>query len=286
MPAVAQFAPAPDRSHDQYSDRAQHRGDISDQIVRRHAENRRGRVELERDLAIEKPLQQGMNGRIGLDHVARDPPEQECPQPDQNRKPVKHHHDQRRTGDDHGNADGKAEDQQRKLPVRGRRDRDDIVQTHDDVGDHDNPDRVPKTGARGDVVAFIFRHQKLGCDHRQRNAADQLQIGQRHQRRDDAGERDQQDHRDAGADHHAPQALPRMQPAARHRDDQRIVAGQQHVDPDDLANREPERRLLQVGLKLRKKRPDIRGIKDLQQPIHSLSPWRNRPPPQLVSTRA
>ena len=219
-----------------------------------------------------------MNGWIGLDYVACDPTEQECPQPNQDRKPVKHHHDQRRAGDNHGNADGKTEDQQRKLSIRGRGDRDDIIQTHDDVGDHDNPDGVPKTGARRDVVAFILRHQKPGCDHRQRDAADQLQIRQRHQGHDDAGEHDQQDHRDPGADHHAPQSLPPMKSAAGHRDDQRIVAGQQHVDPDDLANRQPERRFLQVDLKLRKKRPDIGGIKDLQQPIHSLSPWRNRPP--------
>jgi hypothetical protein len=39
---------------------------------------------------------------------------------------------------------------------------------------------------------------------------------------------------------------------------------------------------LQVDLKLRKKRPDIRGIKDLQQPIHSLPPWRKRPPSAAI----
>jgi hypothetical protein len=55
-----------------------------------------------------------------------------------------------------------------------------------------------------------------------------------------------------------------VQSPARKRNHQRIVAGQQDVDPDDLADREPKRRLLHIGLKLRKKRTDIRGINELQ----------------------
>ena len=35
-------------------------------------------------------------------------------------------------------------------------------------------------------------------------------------------------------------ALPRRQAAARHRDDHRVVARQQDVDPDDLGERDPE----------------------------------------------
>ena len=88
--------------------------------VRRHAENRRGRVEIECNLAIEQPLHEGMNCRVGCDHVARDPPEQRCAQPDQNRKPVEHHHDQRCACDDHRNADCEAEDRTGRA-VRSRR---------------------------------------------------------------------------------------------------------------------------------------------------------------------
>ena len=84
------------------------------------------------------------------------------------------------------------------------------------------------------------------------------------QRRDDAGERDQEDHGDAGADHHAPQAVAPMQATAGHGNDERVVAGQQHVDPDDLADRKPEGRRLQVGLQLRQERAEIGGIKDLR----------------------
>src|ERR1700730_5603097 len=72
------------------------------------------------------------------------------------------------------------------------------------------------------------------------------------------------------ADAHAPQPGKRLQSAARQRDHQRVVAGQQHIDPDDLADRNPERGLLHFGLKLGKKRPDGSRIEDLQQPVHSL----------------
>src|SRR6202035_4564172 len=43
---------------------------------------------------------------------------------------------------------------------------------------------------------------------------------------------------------------------------------------------------LHVDLDLREKRADIAGIDDLQQPVQSLPPWRERPPPpRLSSTR-
>ena len=134
---------------------------------------------------------------------------------------------------------------------------------------------MPQRSAGGNFVALVFRHEKLGRDDQQRNSTRQLQVGQRHQRHDDAGERDQEHHGDAGADRHAPQAMPAVQAAAGHRDDERVVAGQQHVDPDDLANRKPERRPLNVGVKLREEHADIGGIGDLQQQIHGLAPCPN-----------
>ena len=94
------------------------------------------------------------------------------------------------------------------------------------------------------VLVLVLRHQQLCRDHDQREAADQLEVGQLHQARDDAGEDDAQQHGGAGAEDHAPQPMPRLQPAAGQRDHQRVVAGQQDVDPDDLADRNPERRLL------------------------------------------
>ena len=238
----------------------------------RTAEQRRLHIDIEHHLAIEQMLQQGLDSRIACDHVARDPTEQHGAEPDQQRKAVEHQHDQRGSRDDHGNADGKAEDQKGKLPVGGSGHRDHIVEAHHDVGDHDDADRMPQRSAGGNFVALVFRHEKLGRDDQQRNSTRQLQVGQRHQRHDDAGERDQEHHGDAGADRHAPQAMPAVQAAAGHRDDERVVAGQQHVDPDDLANRKPERRPLNVGVKLREERADIGGIGDLQQQIHGLAP--------------
>ena len=140
------------------------------------------------------------------------------------------------------------------------------------LDDDDNADRMPQRGAGGDFVALVFGHQELGRDDQERNSAHQLQVGQRHQRCDDAGECDQQYHSDAGADHHAPQAMPAVQAAAGHCDDKRIVAGQQHVDPDDLADGEPECRSLHVALKLGEERADIGGISDLQQQIQRFAP--------------
>ena len=70
----------------------------------------------------------------------------------------------------------------------------------------------------------------------ERDAADDLEIRQRHQRGDDDGEDDAQQHGDAGAEDHAPDALTRRQAAAGHRDDDGVVARQQDVDPADFQN--------------------------------------------------
>ena len=160
--------------------------------MRRPLQQRRGGIEIELDPAVEKPLQQRMIGRIARDHAAGDPAQQYRAEPDQNWQPVEHHHDERRTGNNHRDADRQPKDQQRKLAIGGGGDRDDIVEAHDDVGDHDNADGVPEAGAGRDVVTFLVGHQQFGRDHNQRKAADQLQIGQHHQRRDDTGECDQQ----------------------------------------------------------------------------------------------
>ncbi len=95
-----------------------------------------------------------MIGRIARDHATGDPPQQYRAEPDQNRKPVEHHHDERRTGNDHRDADRQPENQQRKLAICGSGDRDDVVEAHDDVGDHDNADGVPEVGAGRDVVTL------------------------------------------------------------------------------------------------------------------------------------
>src|SRR6516162_10442511 len=72
--------------------------------------------------------------------------------------------------------------------------------------------------------------------------------------------------------------MPTVQAATGHRNHESVVAGQQHVDPDDLTDREPEGRSLHVGMELREERADVGGIKHLQQPIHSLPLEAWQPP--------
>ena len=43
--------------------------------MRRHAEKRRARVEMQCNRAIEQPVQERLNCRIALDHITGDPPQ-------------------------------------------------------------------------------------------------------------------------------------------------------------------------------------------------------------------
>ena len=65
-----------------------------------------------------------MNHRIGRDDLAGDPAEQGSAGPNQNRQAGEQRHDQRRPGNDQGNADREPEDQQRNAAVGGGGDRD------------------------------------------------------------------------------------------------------------------------------------------------------------------
>ena len=125
----------------------------------RGAEQRGRCIDVENQLAVQQMPEQGLERRIARDHVARDPSEQHRAEPDQQRKTVEHQHDQRSAGDDHGNADGKAKDQERELALGGGGHRNHIVEAHHDVGDHDDADGVPQRGAGGDFVALVFGHQ-------------------------------------------------------------------------------------------------------------------------------
>ncbi len=78
-----------------------------------------------------------------------------------------------------------------------------------------------------------------------------------------------QDDGGSGTEDHAPHALLRFQTAAGQCDHQRVVAGQQNVDPDDLADGYPECGLLHFDLKLNENRLDRRRIENMQQPVHS-----------------
>ena len=92
----------------------------------------------------------------------------------------------------------------------------------------------------GPVLLRIVGNQKFGGNVEQRQAADDLEIGQQHQRCDHAGEDDAQQDRDAGAQYHAPEPLPAWQAAAGHGNDHGVVAREQNVDPHDLDEGNPE----------------------------------------------
>src|SRR5262245_25817119 len=81
---------------------------------------------------------------------------------------------------------------------------------------------------------------QLDCYPQEEKAADQFQIGNVEEVDDEQGEDDAQDHRRDGAKDDAPAALPLGERATGKRDDQRIVAAQQDIDPNDLGEGDPE----------------------------------------------
>src|SRR6202165_5657324 len=80
--------------------------------------------------------------------------------------------------------------------------------------------------------------------------------------------------------------MARLQPTTRQRDHQCVVAGQQHVDPDDLADRDPKSRLRHLAMKLADKVSDGCRIEDLQQPVHSAFLSASRPSRAAIGCRS
>jgi hypothetical protein len=86
----------------------------------------------------------------------------------------------------------------------------------------------------------MLRRDELDGHPEQRKPADQLEIRQFQQCRDDAGKKDQQNRRSAGAENHAPEPFLWRQRADRERDHDRVVTGQQNIDPHDLQRSQPK----------------------------------------------
>jgi len=121
-----------------------------------------------------------------------------------------------------------------------RRDRDDIVQAHDEVGDQDRLDRRHQVLVRLDVGVVVLGNEELDADPEEQQAADQLEPGQREQRHGEQREDDSQDDRRARAPENRQLLLSRRQRARGEGDDHRVVARQDDVDADDLRQAEPE----------------------------------------------
>jgi len=130
--------------------------------------------------------------RIAGDDLARDPAEQPGTGPNNHREAFEERNDDCRSSHDERDADGKTEHQQRIASARGRGDGDDVVETHHYVGDGDDPDRLPQTVDGFDVslAAVLLPAEQFDGDPEKQDAADELDIGNGHQLRDDAGEQD------------------------------------------------------------------------------------------------
>lgn len=124
---------------------------------------------------------------------------------------------------------------------RCRGDRDDVVEAHHRVGDDDGADRAPEVAGALDAAAvLVLRHDQLDADPQQQQAADQLQVGEGHQLDDEDREDDPEDDRTGGSREDRLVAILLRQIARSQRDHDRIVAGEDDIDADDLAERGPE----------------------------------------------
>jgi hypothetical protein len=76
----------------------------------------------------------------------------------------------------------------------------------------------------GLILVRLIGHQQFGRDVKQRDPANDFQIRERHQRRDDPGENYAKSYRDTCTKDHAPNPLSMRQAAAGHCDHHRVVA--------------------------------------------------------------
>ncbi|GJE41889.1 hypothetical protein AEGHOMDF_1059 [Methylobacterium soli] len=180
---------------------------------------------------------------VGGDHLARDPAEQPAPEPDQDREPVDQAGDQARADHQQGHRQGQADDEEFVVALGGARHRHDVVEAHHRIGHHDGPDRPPQAGMLPDLaIALVLAPHQLDRDVQQDEPAHHLQQRHREQVGDDEREDDAQQSRRQRAHEDADAPLPLGQAATGQRDHDRVVARQDDVDPDDLQQRQQERR--------------------------------------------
>ena len=143
-----------------------------------------------------------------------------------------------RAENDQRHGQQQAENDQRHRAMGRRRDGEHVVERHDHVGQRDRAHRGPQLWRRRDILFLGLVDQKLDRDPQQQDAADQFQKGQiqqvRHDRRENHAQAD-------GGARAKPDAKPPLfggQRPACQRDDHRVVAGQQQIDPDDFGDGE------------------------------------------------
>ena len=92
----------------------------------------------------------------------------------------------------------------------------------------------------GAVGVLLFRHQQLDADPQQQQCPDDLEVGNRQQGKREEDQDDAQDDGTRRPPEDAEPALGRIEPPAGEGDDHRVVAAEQDVDHDDLADGNPE----------------------------------------------
>ena len=96
------------------------------------------------------------------------------------------------------------------------------------------------------LLAALLRgalDEELDGDPADEQPAEQLDIGRAQQLRHEEGRDDPQQHRGPGAEQDAAAALLARERPHRHRDDDRVVAGEDQVDQDDARERRKEGRV-------------------------------------------
>src|ERR1700730_8269257 len=119
------------------------------------------------------------------------------------------------------------------------------------------------------VPVLALRYQQFCSNHDQRQSADQLEVREFHHCRDNGGEDDTQHHSRSRAENHAPKPLARLQFTTRQRNHQRVVTGQQHVDPDDFGESYPELRVMDFNVELREYSAYCGRIEKFREPGQS-----------------
>jgi hypothetical protein len=79
--------------------------------------------------------------------------------------------------EDDRNREQQAEHEQADISVRRAGNRQNVIQTHDDVGQNDGLDRLPQGTGFFDLAVFIpLRPQELVCDVKEQDTTDRLQL--------------------------------------------------------------------------------------------------------------
>src|SRR5690606_28419693 len=138
---------------------------------------------------------------------------------------------------DQRNTEQKPEDDKAAVPAGSSRNRQHVVEAHDEVGNRDDLDSLSKAAACLDVLlTALVGRQQLDGNPGQQSSAEQLQIPDPQQVLDDQREENAHDHRHPGAEDNTCEALFLRQRSARQGNDDGIISGKHNVNADNAQN--------------------------------------------------